>query len=128
MDDNFVKFAATNEPSYGIEKNKWIFKTASRTVPEQYSDKAIGVVRLTQDVNLWDELKWKLLGLLIGCIILLAIALWARFKYPEILYYIFTVKYEAIPFLTLLTGSIALLNSIILKLFKYFSSKEESLH
>ncbi|KAF0521127.1 hypothetical protein F8M41_015918 [Gigaspora margarita] len=367
MDDNFVKFATTNEPSYGIEKNKWIFKTASRTVPEQYSDKAIGVVRLTQDgtrqydsrspsdkseflnnlrqelitsipinserlqltnriqydpsvssqyllqieilptkdpyqdsvsrivksitelikdestiiymnnytkyldssygftinINLWDEIKWKLLGLLIGCIILLAIALWARSKYPEgqsfticqiafifvglildilfiakngkdvpwlyfpsiiilidsiifnmvialilitreirtnllfikwlnkyksivsafticssadislfefltskfasfeifnapisdfticwiywgtiinifiknipqlviqILYYIFTVKYEAIPFLTLITGSIALLNTIILKLFKYFSGREESLH
>ncbi|RIB26881.1 hypothetical protein C2G38_2029844 [Gigaspora rosea] len=148
MDDNFVKFATTNEPSYG-------------TKPEQYS--AIGVVRLTQDgtqrydsysdktvflnnlkqelvnsipidserlqltnrvqydpsvssqyllqieilptqdpyqdsvsrivetikelikdeINLWDELKLKLLGLLIGCIILLAIALWARFKNSE---------------------------------------------
>ncbi|CAG8771686.1 28857_t:CDS:2 [Gigaspora margarita] len=178
MDDKFVKFVSTNEPIYGIEENKWIFKTASH--------KATGVVRLTQDgtrkydslspsdkteflnnfqqefiisipinperlqltnriqydpivssqyllqieilptkdlyqdsvsqiiqtitelikdettiiymnnytkyldssygltinINLWNELKWKLLGLLIGCIILLAIALWARSKYP----------------------------------------------
>ncbi|RIB26880.1 hypothetical protein C2G38_2162156 [Gigaspora rosea] len=178
----------------------------------KYLDYSYGIAI---NLNLWDELKWKLLGLLIGCIILLAIALWARYKYPEgqsfticriafifvglildilfiakngkdvpwlyfpsaditlfefltskfagfeifnapisdfttcwiywgtiinifiknipqlviqILYYKFTVKYETIPFLTLLTSSIALLNTIILKLFKYFSSKEESLH
>lgn len=34
-----------------------------------------------------------------------------------------TVKYEAIPFLTLVTGSIVLLNDIISKLFKFFSNK-----
>ncbi|CAG8771687.1 28858_t:CDS:2, partial [Gigaspora margarita] len=54
MDDNFVKFVPTNEPSYGIEENKWIFKTSSQTVREQYS----GVVRLIQDgTRLYDSLS-----------------------------------------------------------------------
>ncbi|RIB15441.1 hypothetical protein C2G38_2093229, partial [Gigaspora rosea] len=42
----------------------------------------------------------------------------------QILYFKYTVKYEAIPFLTLLTGSISLLNNIIFKLFKCFSNKQ----
>ncbi|KAF0412045.1 hypothetical protein F8M41_008017 [Gigaspora margarita] len=42
----------------------------------------------------------------------------------QILYFEYTVKYEAIPFLTLLTGSIALLNNIIFKLFKRFSNQQ----
>ncbi|CAG8450700.1 10334_t:CDS:2 [Dentiscutata heterogama] len=58
MDDNFVKFDSTNEPTYGIKENKWIFKTISRQKQEQYSDKAIGVVRLTQDgTRLYDSLS-----------------------------------------------------------------------
>ncbi|CAG8559876.1 23856_t:CDS:2 [Dentiscutata erythropus] len=39
----------------------------------------------------------------------------------QILYFQNTVKYEAIPFLTLVTGSIVLLNDIILKLFKFIN-------
>ncbi|RIB15758.1 hypothetical protein C2G38_2143418 [Gigaspora rosea] len=44
----------------------------------------------------------------------------------QVLYFCYTVEYKAIPFLTLLTSSIALLNDIILKLFKYFGNKDES--
>ncbi|KAF0492177.1 hypothetical protein F8M41_021794 [Gigaspora margarita] len=44
----------------------------------------------------------------------------------QVLYFRYTVEYKAIPFLTLLTSSIALLNDIILKLFKYFGRKDES--
>ncbi|CAG8706884.1 42733_t:CDS:2, partial [Gigaspora margarita] len=39
----------------------------------KYLDSSYG---LTINSNLWDELKLKLLGLLIGCAILFAIALW----------------------------------------------------
>ncbi|CAG8807014.1 32613_t:CDS:2, partial [Gigaspora margarita] len=42
------------------------------------------------------------------------------------LYLRYTVEYKAIPFLTLLVSVIALLNDIILKLFKFFGSRNES--
>ncbi|RIB28316.1 hypothetical protein C2G38_2137386 [Gigaspora rosea] len=34
-------------------------------------------------VNLWDDIKFKLLGVLIGIIVLSLIVLWARYKYLE---------------------------------------------
>ncbi|RIB23411.1 hypothetical protein C2G38_2139765 [Gigaspora rosea] len=41
----------------------------------------------------------------------------------QILYLLYTVKYEAIPFLALVTGSIVLLNDIILKLFRIINNR-----
>lgn len=44
----------------------------------------------------------------------------------QVLYFRYTVEYKAIPFLTLLISAIALLNDIILKLFKFFGNQNES--
>ncbi|CAG8799190.1 1401_t:CDS:10, partial [Cetraspora pellucida] len=46
----------------------------------KYLDSSYGV---TVNLNLWDDIKFKLLGLLIGFIVLSIIALWARHKSPE---------------------------------------------
>ncbi|CAG8442811.1 442_t:CDS:2 [Cetraspora pellucida] len=46
----------------------------------KYLDSSFGLVI---NLNLWDEIKLKLLGLSIGIIILTAIALWAHYKSPE---------------------------------------------
>ncbi|KAF0411875.1 hypothetical protein F8M41_008142 [Gigaspora margarita] len=148
------------------------------------------------NLNFWDDIKIKLLGVLIGIIVLSLIVLWARYKYLEgqnfmifsaviilldlvmdilfiaengkdvsqpdlyiisiiilipsiainliamtiintfiksipqlviqVLYFRYTVEYKAIPFLTLLVSAIALLNDIILKLFKFFGNQNES--
>ncbi|CAG8597325.1 6139_t:CDS:2 [Cetraspora pellucida] len=99
-----------------------------------------------ENVNLWDEIKSKLLGLLIGFIILTPIILWARYKYPEgqnfmilsviiILFdFVMDVLFIAIngrdvsrPNLYI-PSSIALLNDVILKLFKFFGTDNEPLY
>ncbi|KAF0547902.1 hypothetical protein F8M41_000254 [Gigaspora margarita] len=49
VDNNFVKFASTGEPIYGIAENIWTLNTISQTKPEEYSGSATVIVRLTQD-------------------------------------------------------------------------------
>ncbi|CAG8588593.1 17076_t:CDS:10 [Cetraspora pellucida] len=53
--------------------------------PSQYliQVKILKATDPTDTLNLWDEIKFKLLGLLIGFIVLTPIILWARYKYPE---------------------------------------------
>ncbi|CAG8842859.1 19567_t:CDS:2, partial [Racocetra persica] len=46
----------------------------------KYLDSSYG---LTVNINFWDEIIFKLIGLLIGCIILIIIALWACRRYPK---------------------------------------------
>ncbi|KAF0412046.1 hypothetical protein F8M41_008018 [Gigaspora margarita] len=46
----------------------------------KYLDSSYGLVI---NSNLWNEIKWKLLVLLIGLIVLIALALWARYKNPQ---------------------------------------------
>ncbi|CAG8492492.1 22700_t:CDS:2 [Gigaspora margarita] len=49
VDNNFVKFASTGEPIYGIAENIWTLNTISQTKPEEYSGSATVIVRLTYD-------------------------------------------------------------------------------
>ncbi|RIB13097.1 hypothetical protein C2G38_2198809 [Gigaspora rosea] len=49
VDNNFVKFASTGEPIYGIAENIWTLNTISQTKPEEYSGSTTVIVRLTHD-------------------------------------------------------------------------------
>ncbi|CAG8687316.1 12261_t:CDS:2, partial [Cetraspora pellucida] len=54
----------------------------SMNIHTKYLDSSYGV---TVNLNLWDDIKFKLLGLLIGFIVLSIIALWARRRCPELI-------------------------------------------
>ncbi|CAG8736259.1 34530_t:CDS:2, partial [Gigaspora margarita] len=57
MNNNFVKFASTGEPIYGIAENIWTFNTTSQINPEPYFDAATVIVRLTPDgTKVYDSL------------------------------------------------------------------------
>ncbi|CAG8612855.1 9432_t:CDS:2 [Dentiscutata erythropus] len=59
VDNNFVKFASTGEPIYGIAENVWTFNTISQTNPESSSlGAATAIVRLTHNgTKAYDSLS-----------------------------------------------------------------------